>query len=366
MPEQQVEVSISNAQLRELDKTYIELIPAPGEGNYIDVINFWLTTAGDNQPNIENVPVDGISPYDIDTWAYFALLYINNSIVSNPLYAEESTSIHYYRLSELLATDPGVYGERVGGQSYRYNSALMAGVAFIASFSNRVYGEANAYSEDAYDTYIAPVMDKSFGIRLLYRILSSDTADIPDSIVPVNSLVIEDGTGLENSNSYVDIAYSNQYFLSRGMSDVWTGTEDEKIGKLLVSAGWLNGAFNWRGKLLRITQAMAWPRMGEDVEGRALSGVPEPVKFAQCELALHYQRGELERTFNYHGIVEEFKVGPISQKFRTIDDTVNFSAGASGSVEFTYVRNLLANYILPDDSLLGPDAPPKFVEVTLG
>ena len=357
-------VAISNAQLMELDKTYVELIPAPGKGKYIEVVNSWLTVTGDNVPDITGSAIE-LSASSINVWSYFGYFYIKNKMAENPLYSEDIVQVDVRGFGNLLRSNTGIYGSKIGAQPYEYDSPLLAGVVFANI--DRTYGESSVYSAAAYDDFIAPVLDKSFSITLRYHILSSITTASPRPATAGNVyfLVVEDGRGLSNSNSYVSVDFADQYFLARGMSNEWTGEASEKASKLIVAAAWLDGAFLWRGTIMKKAQAMSFPRDGMDAEGRYLIKVPEAIKFAQCELALHYSKGELDRTFDYHGRVEEIRVGPITQKFSSVDrsGTSVSTGGISQEVEFTYVKRLLSNYTLPDDTA-GPDAPSKFVEVT--
>ena len=476
--ENQIEVNISNAQLRESDVTYIEMIPAPGAGNYIDLVGIWLTINGDDQPNIDNVPPGIANPQQVNTWSSFRLLYIEDPTAERPLFSGEFTNIFGYGLGNLLRADAGTFGERIGSQSYRYNSALVMGVSYYGSLRS---SEDDVYSESAFDDFIDPVTDKSLDFTLRYRILSAtadsdvtvgdatlalglttgdvddfinafvlltektddpftlpgdadtgtpplslrlafpapstsdgwfafwlpqsagiptdvkiilsdgrtiaisvagftgpdeyeyestmgrlwvfpdilpantfddsslqvtlaeaypdvvtpDTPDTPDSS---NLLIVEDGTGLPDSNSYVDVDFANAYFTARTLSNRWKGNTEKKAGRLIIAAAWLNGGFVWRGDILVPTQAMSWPRTGKDAEGRTLMGVPEVVKFAQCEVALHYSEGTLTNTFNQHGVVEEIRVGPITQKFRVTDSSTTITGGLSETTEFTYIK----------------------------
>ena len=45
-------VAISNASLKNLDTTYIEVLPAPGIGQYLEVMQFWIHKSGSDLPPV--------------------------------------------------------------------------------------------------------------------------------------------------------------------------------------------------------------------------------------------------------------------------------------------------------------------------
>lgn len=107
------------------------------------------------------------------------------------------------------------------------------------------------------------------------------------------TLVVEDGTGLENSNTYISLADANAYFVGKRLhSSAWTSALDATKETALQQASLLlDSEFTWTGKILVTdpVQALGWPRTGAtDRYGRARdSEVPIEVKNATCELA-HY------------------------------------------------------------------------------
>lgn len=107
------------------------------------------------------------------------------------------------------------------------------------------------------------------------------------------TLVVEDGTGLENAESYISLADANAYFIGKRLhSSAWTASIDAVKETALRQATLLiDSEFTWTGTILMTdpVQALAWPRKDAyDRYGRARnSEVPQEVKYAVCELA-HY------------------------------------------------------------------------------
>lgn len=111
------------------------------------------------------------------------------------------------------------------------------------------------------------------------------------------------------ANSYISVADAEAYMDSLLNASSWTGaTSDDKTRSLLTAARRLDRE-NWLGTRATKTQRLAWPRVGAvkpDPVGAAVgyggywggygetyasTEIPQPVKDAQCELALAYLEG---------------------------------------------------------------------------
>jgi hypothetical protein len=77
------------------------------------------------------------------------------------------------------------------------------------------------------------------------------------------ALVVEDGTGLADAESYASVAAADAYATARGLT--WTGTETEKEQALRRATSWLDARYRgkWPGdKRRQRFQALEWPRTG--------------------------------------------------------------------------------------------------------
>jgi hypothetical protein len=101
-----------------------------------------------------------------------------------------------------------------------------------------------------------------------------------------------------SANSYVDVAYADEYFSTRLYSDVWTETAP-KENALITATQILEAQITWDGIRARREQALQWPRSlvldrdGRYYFGNVTSGfyypsdtIPDRVKKATCELAI--------------------------------------------------------------------------------
>lgn len=100
------------------------------------------------------------------------------------------------------------------------------------------------------------------------------------------SFIVEDGTGLENSTSFVSVAYANSYATIHGKT-AWSAlTNEQKEITLVLASDYINSQYNWRGEPVHPSQALALPRCGFSIpSGSLTTGVPACVKKATAELA---------------------------------------------------------------------------------
>lgn len=111
-------------------------------------------------------------------------------------------------------------------------------------------------------------------------------------------LVIEDGTGLSNAESYWAITDVDDYFTSINNPN-WSPLSDE-IKEPLLRLGSRNldllYGYQFNGKILNQTQALLFPRTSfTDANGFKITGIPLRLKQATAELSL------LQFTFDVAG-----------------------------------------------------------------
>ena len=104
------------------------------------------------------------------------------------------------------------------------------------------------------------------------------------------TLVVEDGTGLANANTYVSLAAASSYISANIHAfQTWDALDDDDKKSLLIwSTRLLDQRTSWRGLPTTTTQALQWPRIGAtDRNGESVSQVvvPQPVRDATAELA---------------------------------------------------------------------------------
>ena len=75
------------------------------------------------------------------------------------------------------------------------------------------------------------------------------------------NLVVEDGTGLENANSYISVADLRQFALENGID--LESEEDEQLAIYLIrSTNFIDSVeYRFVGTRLSVTQSLAFPRV---------------------------------------------------------------------------------------------------------
>ncbi len=110
------------------------------------------------------------------------------------------------------------------------------------------------------------------------------------------TIILEDGTGVSNANSYVTLAEANTYFTNTGNLG-WGGEDDFKTQNLINATAALDATYGPRFiSMLRdnVDQALLWPRdQVWDRHSRRINNgvIPTPLKNAQFEMALLAQNG---------------------------------------------------------------------------
>ena len=160
-------VDVTNAQIKNLDTDYIELIPAVASNEYIKVDQMWFHKFGTDAPTITSSNPEpnaaSIAHYTI----YILAMLITNTAATLPLGGDRTDYIWVYGgdLSDggqLLRIEPYVDGSGVGGHGFAEGTALVLGL--VAS--------PRRYSAAAWDEFIASVNDVSMRISIFYSVHS--------------------------------------------------------------------------------------------------------------------------------------------------------------------------------------------------
>lgn len=163
------------------------------------------------------------------------------------------------------------------------------------------------------------------------------------------ALVVEDGTGLINSEAYISVTDADIYHTNyTGVTTDWSGANTEtkertlRLSTLALDA---ENVLRWKGRRNSKGQALDWPRNNvKDASGFFIDSnvIPEDLRRANAELALREitdsdgilpdidDNGRIKR--------EKIKVGPI-------ESDIEFVGGARPSTLYTTVKVLLRDLI---------------------
>ena len=136
-------------------------------------------------------------------------------------------------------------------------------------------------------------------------------------------MIVEDGTGLTDSNSYVSVVFADDYFSARGVSE-WENLEEAQKEQCLIRAtDYIDNIFQWCGKKEFENQALRFPRVElRDYEGAEVSGIPVCLKQAVCDAALVGMSGELFQTSEVNGDVVSENITSLAFTYSKSERTV--------------------------------------------
>lgn len=102
------------------------------------------------------------------------------------------------------------------------------------------------------------------------------------------ALIVEDGTGRADAESYCSVAYADAYFSARNVSN-WDGSDAHKEGLLRLATDFMQQRYTslWQGYRKTSTQALDWPRYDVIAFEYDVSStvVPDAIMRACAELA---------------------------------------------------------------------------------
>ena len=157
------------------------------------------------------------------------------------------------------------------------------------------------------------------------------------------SLIVEDGTGLANADSYASAATADAYATAMGLTAWATATAGQKDIALRRATQYIDARYTFRGQRVTEAQALQWPReivtygilgatLLQPVQTVDLSWPVRAVVNACCELAVRALAGPLMADVE-PGSVKREQVGPIATEY--------FDQGNGGQIRFALVDDML-------------------------
>lgn len=160
---------------------------------------------------------------------------------------------------------------------------------------------------------------------------------------PADSIIVEDGSGKEDANSYVSLAELLDFASLYDYPDVLTLTEQQQVAAILKACDYVE-SFSYRGIRAYSSQALEFPRLECFPTGAALplppDNIPSKLKRAQLYAATLSATGtELFPNVDSSSFVTKEKVGPIETEYA--------NAAQLGMTRpiFTGIDSLLADYL---------------------
>lgn len=103
---------------------------------------------------------------------------------------------------------------------------------------------------------------------------------------PLVNLIVEDGTGKVNANTYAALEYADAYHRSLGRTSWEELDEDTRRSRLVIATRYIDGSYPWKGTRRYRDQRLAFPRVDiMDADKFPVEGIPENLIMAVCEAA---------------------------------------------------------------------------------
>lgn len=158
------------------------------------------------------------------------------------------------------------------------------------------------------------------------------------------ALIVEDGTGLTDAESYLSVADATTYHTKMGSAAAWAavGVTSVQEAMLRRATNYLRSRYyaTWAGMPVAPFQRLDWPRWGVPTRdgGNSLpsNSVPEDIKAACAELALKAATADLMPDSSQ--TVKREKVGPLE---------VEYNEYSPSSPAYTSIDAMLAPFLLP-------------------
>lgn len=140
------------------------------------------------------------------------------------------------------------------------------------------------------------------------------------------AILIEDGTGIIDADSYVSVVEADSFFQTRNETS-WTGGGKE--ASLIIASEYIDITYSFIGNKLNPNQGLEFPR--------DILGFPNAIKKAVMFIALKDLNNEL--LYSDSNVVKRTKIDVIETEYFE-------SPTSSFKQTFKYVDNLLAPYLI--------------------
>ena len=158
------------------------------------------------------------------------------------------------------------------------------------------------------------------------------------------ALTVEDGTGIQDADSYVSTADADTYWDNRQHTTFYTtwdaASTDEKEGALREATTHLDAIYGpyYIGIRRGRVQGLLWPRTGaHDDADYPLPDLPREIQDACCELAARAVSARLSEDVDRGGAVKRKR-----EKIGEIEEETEFFDGATTHKRYGAVDGILA------------------------
>jgi len=164
------------------------------------------------------------------------------------------------------------------------------------------------------------------------------------------AFIVEDGTGIEDANAYVDAAFIENYLLGERLAQFTALSADEKLAAIITGSQLVDISYEWKGTRSTIEQGLSWPRDDVDFDGHEVIGIPAAVKKAACEAVwLAMTEKSLFSNKNNKEVARERIEGAVDISYVSPKDKVTQSV-----TRFEILDKMLRGLYITDEPSDGP------------
>lgn len=177
------------------------------------------------------------------------------------------------------------------------------------------------------------------------QVLTAAVEEVSEEVVNDNlpdvNLIVEDGSGLPNANSYCDLDYALEYCTNKGYTSWQSLSETEQKVFIIRGTEFIDNFYNWRGRKGKGSQALSFPRFDlYDDDNYLINGIPDKLKKACLEAAFLNSSTDASTLFSTkdeNGAIKRQKVDSLEvEYFNNQQNETNLSA-----VDYTTIYDIL-------------------------
>jgi len=167
------------------------------------------------------------------------------------------------------------------------------------------------------------------------------TEEVVNDNLPDVNLIVEDGTGLPNANSYCDLDYALEYCTMKGYTSWQSLSETEQKVFIIRGTEFVDNFYNWRGRKGKGSQALSFPRFDlYDDDNYLINGIPDKLRKACLEAAFLNSSTDASTLFSTkdeNGAIKRQKVDSLEvEYFNNQQNETNLNA-----VDYTTIYDIL-------------------------
>lgn len=137
--------------------------------------------------------------------------------------------------------------------------------------------------------------------------------------LPEVNLIVEDGSGISDSNSYCDLDFALEYCVNHGYTSWFDMTEDEQKVYLIKGTSFVDNFYEWKGLKRTSIQSLEFPRIELiDNNKTEILGIPNNLKKAVIEAAFINASSESDNLFvtkDENGAIKRQKVDELEVEY---------------------------------------------------